>query len=66
MNSSLLRYSFGQYERHISALILGFFLRWTQQARHLEEVQGEIRNMVIEWVRVTQSDAATIQGKFNI
>ncbi|KAM6913169.1 myotubularin-related protein 9 isoform 2-T2 [Xenentodon cancila] len=27
----------------------GFFLRWTQQARHLEEVQEEIRNMVIEW-----------------
>ncbi|XP_037550657.1 myotubularin-related protein 9 [Nematolebias whitei] len=39
----------------------GFFLKWTQQARHLEEVQGEIRNMVIEWVRVTQGDAATIQ-----
>ncbi|XP_061751588.1 myotubularin-related protein 9 isoform X4 [Nerophis ophidion] len=26
----------------------GFFLRWTQQTRHLEEVQQEIRNMVIE------------------
>lgn len=26
----------------------GFFLRWTQQARHLEEAQQEIRNMVIE------------------
>lgn len=32
----------------------GFFLRWTQQARHLEAIQEEIRNMVIEWVRVTQ------------
>lgn len=27
----------------------GFFLRWTQQARLLEEAQEEIRNMVIEW-----------------
>nr|XP_061823945.1 myotubularin-related protein 9-like isoform X1 [Nerophis lumbriciformis] len=26
----------------------GFFLRWTQQTRHLEEVQQEIKNMVIE------------------
>ncbi|XP_072221862.1 myotubularin-related protein 9 isoform X3 [Leuresthes tenuis] len=26
-----------------------FFLRWTPQTRHLEEVQEEIRNMVIEW-----------------
>ncbi|XP_043999323.1 myotubularin-related protein 9 isoform X1 [Gambusia affinis] len=32
----------------------GFFLRWTQQARHLEAVQEEIRSMVIEWHRVTQ------------
>nr|XP_057946461.1 myotubularin-related protein 9 isoform X1 [Doryrhamphus excisus] len=27
----------------------GFFLRWTQQTRHLEDVQEEIRNMVNEW-----------------
>ncbi|XP_060919189.1 myotubularin-related protein 9-like isoform X1 [Labrus mixtus] len=27
----------------------GFFLRWTQQSRHLEEAQEEIRNMVTEW-----------------
>ncbi|KAM9777655.1 LOW QUALITY PROTEIN: myotubularin-related protein 9 [Neosynchiropus ocellatus] len=27
----------------------GFFLRWTQQARYLEEAQEEIRNMVMEW-----------------
>ncbi|XP_053702010.1 myotubularin-related protein 9 isoform X4 [Synchiropus splendidus] len=27
----------------------GFFLRWTQQARYLEEAQEEIRNMVNEW-----------------
>ncbi|XP_038127544.1 myotubularin-related protein 9-like [Cyprinodon tularosa] len=32
----------------------GFFLRWTQQARHLEAVQEEIRTMVIEWARATQ------------
>ncbi|XP_061599224.1 myotubularin-related protein 9 isoform X1 [Cololabis saira] len=30
----------------------GFFLRWTQQARHLEEVQEEIRNMIIEWEKL--------------
>ncbi|XP_071380819.1 myotubularin-related protein 9 isoform X1 [Centroberyx affinis] len=30
-----------------------FFLRWTQQARHLEEAQEEIRNMVIEWGKLT-------------
>lgn len=33
----------------------GFFLRWTQQARHLEEAQEEIRNMVIEWGRLALS-----------
>ncbi|KAM6968633.1 myotubularin-related protein 9 [Tautogolabrus adspersus] len=27
----------------------GFFLRWTQQTRHLEEAQEEIRHMVIKW-----------------
>ncbi|KAM4540261.1 myotubularin-related protein 9 isoform 1-T1 [Fundulus diaphanus] len=32
----------------------GFFLRWTQQARHLEAVQEEIRNLVNEWARMTQ------------
>lgn len=29
----------------------GFFLRWTQHARHLEEVQEELRNMINEWGR---------------
>ncbi|KAM3871309.1 myotubularin-related protein 9-like [Diretmus argenteus] len=33
----------------------GFFLRWTQQARHLEEAQEEMRNMVIEWSKLTLS-----------
>ncbi|XP_034051416.1 myotubularin-related protein 9 isoform X2 [Thalassophryne amazonica] len=33
----------------------GFFLRWTQQNRHLEEAQEEIRNMVIEWSKLTLS-----------
>ncbi|XP_069007954.1 myotubularin-related protein 9 isoform X2 [Embiotoca jacksoni] len=33
----------------------GFFLRWTQQARHLEEAQEEIRNMVIEWGKLSLS-----------
>ncbi|XP_058471151.1 myotubularin-related protein 9-like isoform X1 [Solea solea] len=33
----------------------GFFLRWTQQTRHLEEAQEEIRNMVIEWGRLVLS-----------
>ncbi|KAM4541903.1 myotubularin-related protein 9 isoform 2-T2 [Odontesthes bonariensis] len=33
----------------------GFFLRWTQQTRHLEEVQEEIRNMVIEWGKLALS-----------
>ncbi|XP_029900537.1 myotubularin-related protein 9 isoform X1 [Myripristis murdjan] len=31
----------------------GFFLRWTSEARHLEEAQEEIRNMVIEWSKLT-------------
>ncbi|KAF7202091.1 myotubularin-related protein 9 isoform X1 [Nothobranchius furzeri] len=39
----------------------GFFLRWTPQARHLEEVQEEIRNMVIEWVKAAQGDGAMVQ-----
>ncbi|XP_061157209.1 myotubularin-related protein 9 isoform X1 [Syngnathus typhle] len=30
----------------------GYFLRWTQQTRHLELVQEEIRNMVIEWEKL--------------
>ncbi|KAM3593996.1 uncharacterized protein V6R79_000504 [Siganus canaliculatus] len=30
----------------------GFFLRWTEQARHLEEIQEEIRNMVNEWAKL--------------
>ncbi|XP_029349714.1 myotubularin-related protein 9 isoform X2 [Echeneis naucrates] len=30
----------------------GYFLRWTQQARHLEEAQEEIRNMVILWEKM--------------
>lgn len=33
----------------------GFFLRWTQQTRHLEEAQEEIRNMVIEWSKLALS-----------
>ncbi|XP_042356361.1 myotubularin-related protein 9 isoform X2 [Plectropomus leopardus] len=33
----------------------GFFLRWTPQARHLEEAQEEIRNMVIEWGKLALS-----------
>ncbi|XP_041669189.1 myotubularin-related protein 9 isoform X2 [Cheilinus undulatus] len=33
----------------------GFFLRWTPQARHLEEVQEEIRSMVIEWGKLALS-----------
>ncbi|XP_041828840.1 myotubularin-related protein 9 isoform X3 [Melanotaenia boesemani] len=33
----------------------GFFLRWTQEARHLEEVQEEVRNMVNEWGRLAFS-----------
>lgn len=33
----------------------GFFLRWTQQARHLEEAQEEIRNMIIEWGKLALS-----------
>ncbi|XP_026158587.1 myotubularin-related protein 9-like isoform X2 [Mastacembelus armatus] len=33
----------------------GFFLRWTPHARHLEEVQEEIRNMVIEWEKLAHS-----------
>ncbi|XP_061698995.1 myotubularin-related protein 9 isoform X2 [Syngnathoides biaculeatus] len=33
----------------------GFFLRWTQQAHHLELVQEEIRNMVIEWGKLALS-----------
>ncbi|XP_076605175.1 myotubularin-related protein 9 isoform X1 [Chaetodon auriga] len=33
----------------------GFFMRWTQQARHLEEAQEEIRNMVIEWGKLALS-----------
>ncbi|XP_045919585.1 myotubularin-related protein 9 isoform X2 [Micropterus dolomieu] len=32
----------------------GFFLRWTECARHLEEAQEEIRNMVIEWGKLAQ------------
>ncbi|XP_037343490.2 myotubularin-related protein 9-like isoform X1 [Pungitius pungitius] len=33
----------------------GFFLRWTPQARHLEEAQEEIRNMVTEWGKLALS-----------
>ncbi|XP_051942913.1 myotubularin-related protein 9 isoform X1 [Hippocampus zosterae] len=33
----------------------GYFLRWTQQTRHLELVQEEIRNMVIEWGKMALS-----------
>ncbi|KAM7376498.1 hypothetical protein PAMP_006226 [Pampus punctatissimus] len=33
----------------------GFFLRWTQQTRHLEEAQEEIRNMVTEWGKMALS-----------
>ncbi|XP_076017629.1 myotubularin-related protein 9-like isoform X2 [Genypterus blacodes] len=33
----------------------GFFLRWTEQAHHLEEVQEEIRTMVTEWTRLMLS-----------
>ncbi|KAF7662727.1 hypothetical protein LDENG_00228170 [Lucifuga dentata] len=33
----------------------GFFLRWTQQAHHLEEAQEEIRNMITEWSRLILS-----------
>ncbi|XP_047466321.1 myotubularin-related protein 9 isoform X2 [Mugil cephalus] len=33
----------------------GYFLRWTEEARLLEEAQEEIRNMVIEWGRVALS-----------
>ncbi|XP_031144576.1 myotubularin-related protein 9-like isoform X2 [Sander lucioperca] len=33
----------------------GFFLRRTPQARHLEEVQEEIRNMVIKWGKLALS-----------
>ncbi|CAI5695275.1 myotubularin-related protein 9 isoform X1 [Oreochromis niloticus] len=33
----------------------GYFLRWTQQVRHLEEAQEEIRNMVIEWGKLACS-----------
>nr|XP_004566616.1 myotubularin-related protein 9 isoform X1 [Maylandia zebra] len=33
----------------------GYFLRWTQQVRHLEEAQEEIRNMVIEWGKLARS-----------
>ncbi|KAM9842624.1 myotubularin-related protein 9 isoform 2-T2 [Aulostomus maculatus] len=32
----------------------GFFLRWNHQARHLEEAQEEIRNMVIEWGKLAR------------
>ncbi|XP_022606218.1 myotubularin-related protein 9-like isoform X1 [Seriola dumerili] len=57
------RYSNPLYERtelaiwpsvHPQSLQLwrGYFLRWTQQARHLEEAQEEIRNMVIAWGRL--------------
>ncbi|XP_056282422.1 myotubularin-related protein 9-like isoform X2 [Pseudoliparis swirei] len=42
---------------HPQALQLwrGFFLRWTPQARHLEEAQEEIRNMVTEWGKLALS-----------
>ncbi|XP_061651447.1 myotubularin-related protein 9-like isoform X2 [Phyllopteryx taeniolatus] len=33
----------------------GFFLRWTQQTHHLELVQEDIRNMVIEWGKLALS-----------
>ncbi|XP_077395299.1 myotubularin-related protein 9-like isoform X2 [Festucalex cinctus] len=33
----------------------GYFLRWTQQTRHLELVQEEIRNMVSEWGKLELS-----------
>uniref|UniRef100_A0A3Q3VVP3 Myotubularin phosphatase domain-containing protein n=1 Tax=Mola mola TaxID=94237 RepID=A0A3Q3VVP3_MOLML len=33
----------------------GFFLRWTQQACHLEEARKEVRNMVIEWGKLARS-----------
>uniref|UniRef100_A0A3P9I1R7 Zgc:154055 n=1 Tax=Oryzias latipes TaxID=8090 RepID=A0A3P9I1R7_ORYLA len=33
----------------------GFFLRWTEQARLLEEVQEEIRNMVTKWGKLALS-----------
>ncbi|XP_068608382.1 myotubularin-related protein 9 [Brachionichthys hirsutus] len=42
---------------HPQALQLwkGFFLRWTQQVRQLEEAQEEIRTMVMEWGKLTLS-----------
>ncbi|XP_026211548.1 PH-GRAM_MTMR9 and Myotub-related domain-containing protein isoform X2 [Anabas testudineus] len=33
----------------------GFFLRWTQQTRLLEEAQEEIRNMIIKWGKLELS-----------
>ncbi|KAM8917164.1 myotubularin-related protein 9-like isoform 4-T4 [Spinachia spinachia] len=33
----------------------GLFLRWTPQARHLEEAQEDIRNMVTEWRKLALS-----------
>ncbi|XP_072313561.1 myotubularin-related protein 9 isoform X2 [Eucyclogobius newberryi] len=33
----------------------GFFLRWTPHSRHLEEAQEEIRNMIIEWGKLSPS-----------
>lgn len=33
----------------------GFFLRWTEEARQLEQAQEEIRNMVIAWGKLALS-----------
>ncbi|XP_029688783.1 myotubularin-related protein 9-like isoform X1 [Takifugu rubripes] len=33
----------------------GFFLRWTEEARHLEQAQEEIRNMVLAWGKLALS-----------
>ncbi|XP_056446479.1 myotubularin-related protein 9 isoform X1 [Gadus chalcogrammus] len=30
----------------------GFFLRWSQQGRHLEEARDEMRNMICQWGRL--------------
>ncbi|TMS20903.1 Myotubularin-related protein 9 [Larimichthys crocea] len=38
----------------------GFFLRWTEHTRLLEEAQEEIRNMVIEWGKLALSDALSM------
>lgn len=33
----------------------GFFLRWTEEAHHLEQAQEEIRNMVLAWGKLALS-----------